>query len=161
MTDLFHSTAAGGPGIQPNEIPDDCALCCRATAASPPEAVCALGEEQHPNTEQMDARGQLVMPGTFAPIPTFTARSPAAYIPALHPRTSPTSWGAVGWRLDRALLDVDVEYSASSRFAGRHQARHDDAHRPSRQPQRHRQLADQIADAVEQAGVRAALCTRW
>jgi cytosine/adenosine deaminase-related metal-dependent hydrolase len=100
----------------------------------------------------------LSCPATSAPTPTSTARLPAAWPSPARPKDFPDILERLWWRLDRALLDLDVEYSAlvSLVDAIKHGTTTLIDHHAS--PNAIDSSLDQIADAVELAGVRAALC---
>ncbi len=114
---------------------------------------------KYPHTKQLDAGGQLVMPGNIVAHTHFYgafARGMAIPGPAL--KDFPDILERLWWRLDRALLDVDVKYSAlvSLVDAIKHGSTTVIDHHAS--PNAINVSLDQIADAVEMAGVRAALC---
>jgi cytosine/adenosine deaminase-related metal-dependent hydrolase len=125
----------------PNEILEDHALLLRDGRIFDLGSSDAL-RQKYPDAERLDARGQLMMPGNIcAHTHFYGAFARGMGIPGPAPKDFPDILERLWWRLDRALLDVDVQYSALVSPGGRHQARHDDPHRPPRQPQRHRQLA--------------------
>ena len=158
MTDLLIHNGRLVTWNTPNEILDDSALLLRdgRIAAMGPSARL---REQYPDAEQMDARGQLVMPGNIcAHTHFYGAFARGMAIPGPAPKDFPDILERLWWRLDRALLDVDVEYSAlvSLVDAIKHGTTTLIDHHAS--PNAIDSSLDQIADAVEQAGVRAVLC---
>ena len=114
---------------------------------------------KYPNAEQLDARGQLVMPGNIcAHTHFYGAFARGMAIPGAPPKDFPDILRRLWWRLDRALLDVDVKYSALVCLvdAIKHGTTTLIDHHAS--PRAIDGSLDQIADAVAEAGVRAALC---
>ena len=114
---------------------------------------------KYPDAEQLDARGQLVMPGNIcAHTHFYGAFARGMGLPGPAPKDVPEILEKLWWRLDRALLDVDVEYSAlvSLVDAIKHGTTTLVDHHAS--PNAIDSSLDQIADAVEMAGVRTALC---
>ncbi len=114
---------------------------------------------QYPGVEELDARGQLVMPGNIcAHTHFYGAFSRGMAIPGAPPKDFPDILNRLWWRLDRALLDIDIEYSAMVCLvdAIKHGTTTLIDHHAS--PNAIDSSLDQIADAVESAGVRAALC---
>jgi putative selenium metabolism protein SsnA len=114
---------------------------------------------RYPGAEVLDARGQLVMPGNIcAHTHFYGAFARGMAIPGPAPKDFPDILERLWWRLDRALLDVDVAYSAlvSLVDAIKHGTTTLIDHHAS--PNAIDSSLDQIADAVERAGVRAALC---
>jgi putative selenium metabolism protein SsnA len=111
------------------------------------------------DVKELDARNQLVMPGNIcAHTHFYGAFSRGVGIPGPPMKDFPDILHRLWWRLDRALLDVDVEYSAlvclvdaikngTTTLIDHHAS-----------PNAIDSSLDQIADAVEMAGVRAALC---
>ncbi len=114
---------------------------------------------RYPDIETLDARGQLVMPGNIcAHTHFYGAYARGMGIPGPPPKDFPDILERLWWRLDRALLDIDVEYSALVCLidAIKHGTTTLIDHHAS--PNAIDSSLDQIADAVERAGVRAALC---
>ena len=114
---------------------------------------------KYPDAIQLDARGQLVMPGNIcAHTHFYGAFARGMGIPGPPMKDFPDILERLWWRLDRALLDVDVEYSAlvSLVDAIKHGTTTLIDHHAS--PIAINNSLDQVADAVEMAGVRAALC---
>ncbi len=142
----------------PNDIMEDGALLVRdgiITAIGPSAEL----EAAHPTVERLDARGQLVMPGNIcAHTHFYGAFARGMAIPGPAPKDFPDILERLWWRLDRALLDVDVRYSAlvSLVDAIKHGTTTLIDHHAS--PTAIDSSLDQIADAVEEAGVRAVLC---
>jgi len=113
----------------------------------------------HPTDEVVDARGQLIMPGNIcAHTHFYGAFARGMAIPGDAPRDFPEILAKLWWRLDRALLDEDVQYSALVCLADaiKHgtTALIDHHASPSAIPG----SLDRIAEAVTQSGVRASLC---
>ncbi len=115
--------------------------------------------ETYPQVNRLDARGQLVMPGNIcAHTHFYGAFARGLGIPGPPPKDFPDILERLWWRLDRALLDVDVQYSALVCLvdAIKHGTTALIDHHAS--PNAINNSLDQIADAVEMAGVRAGLC---
>jgi putative selenium metabolism protein SsnA len=113
----------------------------------------------YPDVKELDARNQLVMPGNIcAHTHFYGAFSRGMGIPGPPMKDFPDILNRLWWRLDRALLDVDVEYSALVCLvdAIKHGTTTLVDHHAS--PNAIDSSLDQIADAVELAGMRAALC---
>lgn len=113
----------------------------------------------HPDLEQLDAGNQLVMPGNIcAHTHFYGAFARGMAIPGAPPKDFPDILERLWWRLDRALLDLDTEYSALVCLvdAIKHGTTTLVDHHAS--PSALNNSLDMIADAVEMAGVRAALC---
>ncbi|NKQ36233.1 MAG: putative aminohydrolase SsnA [Chloroflexi bacterium] len=114
---------------------------------------------KYPEEDKLDAKSQLVMPGNIcAHTHFYGAFARGMGIPGPPMRHFPDILQRLWWRLDRALLDVDVQYSALVCLvdAIKHGTTTLVDHHAS--PRAINNSLDQIADAVEQAGVRAALC---
>lgn len=143
---------------QPNEIIDDGAVLLQDGR------IAAIGNSKdlirkYPQTAQLDARDQLVMPGNIcAHTHFYGAFARGMGIPGPPMKDFPDILERLWWRLDRALLDVDVEYSALVCLvdAIKHGTTTLIDHHAS--PNAINNSLDQIADAVQKAGVRAALC---
>jgi putative selenium metabolism protein SsnA len=126
--------------------------------------IAAIGDsaallQEHPQVVKLNARGQLVMPGNIcAHTHYYGAFARGMAIPGPAMKDFPDILERLWWRLDRALLDVDVEYSALVCLvdAIKHGTTTLIDHHAS--PNAIDSSLDQIADAVEQAGVRSALC---
>lgn len=126
--------------------------------------IAAIGSSQelvaaYPKVTLIDARGQLIMPGNICAHTHFYgafARGMAIPGPAM--KDFPDILERLWWRLDRALLDVDVQYSALVCLvdAIKHGTTTLIDHHAS--PNAINNSLDQIADAVQMAGVRTALC---
>ncbi|HSG14849.1 MAG TPA: putative aminohydrolase SsnA [Anaerolineae bacterium] len=113
----------------------------------------------HPELEQVDARGQLVMPGSIcAHTHFYGAFARGMAIPGPPMKDFPDILERLWWRLDRALLEEDVAYSALVCLvdAIKHGTTTLIDHHAS--PNAIGGSLDLIANAVETAGVRAALC---
>ena len=116
-------------------------------------------EEQYPEVKRLDAGGQLVMPGNIcAHTHFYGAFARGMAIPGPAPKDFPDILKRLWWRLDRALLDVDVKYSALVCLvdAIKHGTTTLIDHHAS--PNAIDSSLDQIADAVEEAGLRTVLC---
>jgi putative selenium metabolism protein SsnA len=114
---------------------------------------------RYPAAERLDARDQLVMPGNIcAHTHFYGAFARGLAIPGPAPKDFPEVLERLWWRLDRALLDVDVRYSALVCMvdAIKHGTTTLFDHHAS--PNAVDSSLDQIADAVEEAGLRAVLC---
>ncbi len=113
----------------------------------------------YPELEQIDARGQLVMPGNIcAHTHFYGAFARGMAIPGPPMKDFPDILERLWWRLDRALVEEDVTYSALVCLvdAIKHGTTTLIDHHAS--PNAIAGSLDLIADAVETAGVRAALC---
>ena len=142
----------------PNEIIEDGAILVEdgriVKIGSSAELIAA-----HPELEQLDAGNQLVMPGNIcAHTHFYGAFARGMGIPGPPPKDFPDILERLWWRLDRALLDLDTQYSALVCLvdAIKHGTTTLVDHHAS--PNALNNSLDQIADAVEMAGVRAALC---
>jgi len=116
-------------------------------------------EAQHPNTETLDARGQLVLPGSIcAHTHFYGAFARGMNIPGEAPRDFPEILEKLWWPLDKSLREVDVRYSVLSCLvdAIKHGTTTLFDHHAS--PNVIDGSLDIIAEAIEQAGVRANLC---
>lgn len=114
---------------------------------------------KYPDVKELNAQDQLVMPGNIcAHTHFYGAFARGMGIPGPPMKDFPDILERLWWRLDRALLDVDVEYSALVCLvdAIKHGTTTLIDHHAS--PNAIDSSLDQIADAVEMAGVRAALC---
>ncbi len=142
----------------PNEIINDGALLLRDGR------IAALGSslslvEEHAEVEQLDARGQLVMPGNIcAHTHFYGAFARGMGIPGPPMKDFPDILERLWWRLDRALEPEDVKYSAlvSLVDAIKHGTTTLIDHHAS--PNAIEGSLDLIAKAVDMAGVRTALC---
>lgn len=115
--------------------------------------------EQYPDAERLDARGQLVMPGNIcAHTHFYGAFARGMAIPGPPMKDFPDILERLWWRLDRALLEEDVKYSALVCLvdAIKHGTTTLIDHHAS--PSAISGSLDVIARTVESAGVRAALC---
>ena len=142
----------------PNEIVENGALLVR-NGRIVDMGLSAELAARYPQVEQCDARSQLVMPGNIcAHTHFYGAFARGMGIPGPPMKDFPDILKRLWWRLDRALLDVDVKYSALVCLvdAIKHGTTTLIDHHAS--PSAIDSSLDQIADAVELAGVRAALC---
>lgn len=143
---------------QPNNVIEDGALLVKDGV------IADLGDsetlvERYPDAEQLDANGQLVMPGNIcAHTHFYGAFARGMGIPGPPMKDFPDILERLWWRLDRALLDIDIKYSALVCLvdAIKHGTTTLIDHHAS--PSAIDSALDQIADAVELAGVRTALC---
>ncbi|MGD2077342.1 MAG: putative aminohydrolase SsnA [Chloroflexota bacterium] len=113
----------------------------------------------NPDLVQIDARGQLVMPGNIcAHTHFYGAFARGMAIPGPPMKDFPDILHRLWWRLDRALNEEDVTYSALVCLvdAIKHGTTTLVDHHAS--PNAITGSLDLIADAVQSAGVRAALC---
>ncbi len=143
---------------EPNEIIDDGGLLLKNGRIADMGDSAALAAK-YPDVKQVDAKGKLVMPGNIvAHTHFYSALARGMAIPGEPMKDFPDILERLWWRLDRALLDVDVKYSAlvSLIDAIKNGATTVIDHHAS--PNAINVSLDQIADAVEMAGVRAALC---
>ena len=158
MPDLLIDNARLITWNDPNELLESSALLLRNGRIHDLGPAAELGP-RYPDVERLDARGQLVMPGNIcAHTHFYGAFARGMAIPGPAPQDFPDILERLWWRLDRALLDVDVAYSAlvSLVDAIKHGTTTLIDHHAS--PNAIDSSLDQIADAVEQAGVRAVLC---
>ena len=143
---------------EPNEIIEDGALLIRNGLI----AAIGRGNElaaDHPEAENIDAGGQLVMPGNICAHTHFYgafARGMAIPGPAM--KDFPDILERLWWRLDRALTPEDIKYSALVCLidAIKHGTTTLIDHHAS--PNAIEGSLDVIAEEVKEAGVRAALC---
>lgn len=113
----------------------------------------------HPDMVQIDAGGQLVMPGNIcAHTHFYGAFARGMAIPGRPMKDFPDILERLWWRLDRALSEEDVTYSALVCLvdAIKHGTTTLIDHHAS--PNAIEDSLDLIAGAVESAGLRAALC---
>jgi len=116
-------------------------------------------KKAYPEDETVDAGGQLVMPGNICGHTHFYgAFARGMAIPGDPPRDFPEILGKLWWRLDRALLEEDVKYSALVCLvdAIKHGTTTLIDHHAS--PSAIDGSLDLIAEAVIGAGLRASLC---
>jgi putative selenium metabolism protein SsnA len=114
---------------------------------------------EYPDHARLDARGQLVMPGAIcAHTHFYGAFARGMAIPGEPMKDFPDILERLWWKLDRALLDLDVKYSALVCLvdAIKHGTTTLIDHHAS--PTAVDGSLDQIADAVAEAGLRASLC---
>ena len=113
----------------------------------------------YPDDDLVDAGGQLVMPGNICGHTHFYgAFSRGMAVPGDPPRDFPEILSKLWWRLDRALLEEDVEYSALVCLvdAIKHGTTTLIDHHAS--PSVVDGSLDLVAAAVKRAGLRASLC---
>jgi len=113
----------------------------------------------YPQDEVVDAGGQLVMPGNICGHTHFYgAFARGMTIPGDPPRDFPEILGKLWWRLDRALLEADVKYSALVCLvdAIKHGTTTLIDHHAS--PAAIDGSLNRIAEAILEAGLRASLC---
>lgn len=126
--------------------------------------IAAIGNSQtlpleFPEAEKMDAAGQLVMPGNIcAHTHFYGAFARGMAIPGPPMKDFPEILERLWWRLDRALMAEDVEYSTLVCLvdAIKHGTTTLIDHHAS--PNAIEGSLDVIASAVEKAGLRAGLC---
>ncbi len=115
--------------------------------------------KKYPESEILDARGQLVMPGSIcAHTHFYGAFSRGMAIPGDAPKDFPEILEKLWWPLDKSLLEDDIKYSALLCLvdAVKHGTTTLIDHHAS--PNFIDGSLDVIAESVEEAGVRAALC---
>ena len=113
----------------------------------------------YPGESVVDAGGQLVMPGNICGHTHFYgAFARGMAIPGEPPRDFPEILEKLWWRLDRALLEEDVRYSALVCLvdAIKHGTTTLIDHHAS--PSALEGSLDQITEAVSESGLRASLC---
>jgi putative selenium metabolism protein SsnA len=143
---------------QENRIIEDGALLIESGRITAVGETAAM-QEQCPEAEKLDANGQMVIPGNIcAHTHFYGAFARGMAIPGPAPKDFPDILERLWWRLDRALLDMDVKYSALVCLvdAIKHGTTTLIDHHAS--PNAIDSSLDQIAEAVEQAGVRSVLC---
>lgn len=116
-------------------------------------------EAGHPEVERLDARGQLVMPGSIcAHTHFYGAYARGLAIPGAAPKNFPEILERLWWPLDKSLDEKSVRFSALVCLidAIKHGTTTLIDHHAS--PNFIDGSLDVIADAVDQAGVRAVLC---
>ena len=114
---------------------------------------------KYPTEEILDAQGKLAMPGFIcAHTHFYGAFARGMAIPGEAPQNFPEILEKLWWRLDKALWQQDIRYSALVCLidAIRHGATTLIDHHAS--PSAIEGSLDIIAEAVEEAGVRACLC---
>jgi putative selenium metabolism protein SsnA len=114
---------------------------------------------RYPEEDQVDAGGQIVMPGNIcAHTHFYGAFARGMAIPGTGPRDFPEILAKLWWPLDKSLTYEDVRYSALVCLieAVKHGTTCLIDHHAS--PNAIAGSLDVIAEAVEQAGVRAVLC---
>ena len=114
---------------------------------------------RYPNAERVDARGQFVMPGNICGHTHFYgAFARGMAIPGSAPKTFTEILDKLWWKLDKALNEEDVRYSAlvSLVDAIKHGTTTLIDHHAS--PNFIDGSLDVVADAVIESGLRASLC---
>jgi putative selenium metabolism protein SsnA len=114
---------------------------------------------RYPQAEQIDARGQYVMPGNIcAHTHFYGAFARGMAIPGPAPKDFPEILQKLWWPLDRSLSEADVRASAEVMLldAIRHGTTTLIDHHAS--PNAIAGSLDAIAEAVERSGLRAVLC---
>jgi putative selenium metabolism protein SsnA len=114
---------------------------------------------RYPDEERVDVGGRLIMPGNIcAHTHFYGAFARGMGIPGEAPRDFPEILEKLWWRLDRALLELDVKYSALVCLvdAIKHGTTTLIDHHAS--PRALNGSLDYIAEAVTQSGLRASLC---
>jgi putative selenium metabolism protein SsnA len=114
---------------------------------------------RYPDEERVDVGGRLIMPGNIcAHTHFYGAFARGMGIPGEAPRDFPEILEKLWWRLDRALLELDVKYSALVCLvdAIKHGTTTLIDHHAS--PRAINGSLDYIAEAVTQSGLRASLC---
>lgn len=115
--------------------------------------------DKYPHTEQIDARGQYVMPGNIcAHTHFYGAYARGMAIPGAPPKDFPEILNRLWWPLDMALDEESVRYSALVMLvdAIKHGTTTLIDHHAS--PNFIDGSLDVIADAVDKSGLRAVLC---
>lgn len=115
--------------------------------------------KMYPDDEVVDAGGRLIMPGNIcAHTHFYGAFARGMAIPGDPPRDFPEILSKLWWGLDKALLEMDVKYSALVCLvdAVKHGTTTLIDHHAS--PSAVNGSLDYIAEAVQQAGLRASLC---
>lgn len=113
----------------------------------------------YPDEEKVDAGGKLIMPGNIcAHTHFYGAFARGMAIPGELPRDFLEILEKLWWRLDRALLELDIRYSALVCLvdAIKHGTTTLVDHHAS--PSAINGSLDYLADAVTQSGLRASLC---
>ena len=142
----------------PNQILENQALYTengRITEIGPADEL----EVRHSGAEKLDARGQLVFPGSIcAHTHFYGAFARGMGIPTQAPRDFPEILEKLWWPLDKSLQEEDIRYSALPCLvdAIKHGTTTLIDHHAS--PNAIDGSLDIIAETVEQAGVRASLC---
>lgn len=142
----------------PNQIIEDQALLIDNDKISEIGSTSDL-EARHPDSKKLDARGQLVFPGSIcAHTHFYGAFARGMGIPTEAPRDFPEILEKLWWPLDKSLREEDIRYSALPCLvdAIKHGTTTLIDHHAS--PNAIDGSLDIIAETVEQAGVRASLC---
>lgn len=142
----------------PNQILEDQALIISAGKIMEMGPAVEL-MQRWPDEEQLDARGQYVMPGNInAHSHYYSAFAKGIYVPGQAPITLPTILEKLWWPFDKALQEEDVRYSALTGVidAIKHGTTTLFDHHSS--PNCIDGVLDVIAEAVDLGGVRSVLC---
>jgi putative selenium metabolism protein SsnA len=113
----------------------------------------------HPDTKQLDARGQYVIPGNIcAHTHYYGAFARGMAIPGAAPGDFPEILGKLWWPLDKALTEEDIRYSALVCLvdALKHGTTSLVDHHAS--PNTIPGSLDIVAQAVDESGLRSVLC---
>ncbi len=116
-------------------------------------------EERFPKAKKLDARGQLVMPGSIcAHTHFYGAFSRGMAIPGASPSDFPEVLEKLWWPLDKSLVEEDIRYSALICLidAIKHGTTTLIDHHAS--PNSIDGSLDILADSVEKSGLRGVLC---
>jgi putative selenium metabolism protein SsnA len=142
----------------PNRIVEGCGLYIdgdKITEIGPQAELLA----RYPQSEQLDAHGQYVMPGNIcAHTHFYGAFARGMAIPGAAPSAFPEILQKLWWPLDKALAEADVRASAEVMLAEaiRHGTTTLFDHHAS--PNAIDGSLDNIAEAVDESGLRAVLC---
>ncbi len=115
--------------------------------------------KKYPKEEQLDAKGQYVMPGNInAHGHYYSAFAVGISVPGESPITLPTILNQLWWPFDRALTEDDVRYSVLNGVIDsiKHGTTTLFDHHSS--PNCTDGILDLIADVIDQAGLRSVLC---
>jgi putative selenium metabolism protein SsnA len=143
---------------QRNELISDGAIAIEGDAIAEVGTTAAL-EARYPRAERLDARGKLVLPGSICGHTHFYgAFARGMAIPGQPAADFVQILERLWWKLDRALLEEDVRYSALICLvdAIRHGCTTLIDHHAS--PNAIDGSLDVIAEAVKETGLRASLC---
>lgn len=116
-------------------------------------------QRQYPKAKQLDARGQLLLPGNIcAHTHFYGAFARGMALPGAAPKDFPEILERLWWRLDKALTLEDVRYSALVCLvdAVKHGTTTLIDHHAS--PNAIEGSLDVLAEAVQETGLRAVLC---
>jgi len=143
---------------QPNQILEDHALQIsggRIAAVGPTRQL----EAQYPDEERLDARGQMVLPGSInAHSHYYSAFAVGISVPGESPITLPTILHKLWWPFDKALQEDDVRYSVLVGIVDAIKYGTTTMFDHHSSPNCIDGVLDVIADAVDTGGVRSVLC---